>query len=228
MGKIFGGSKSKSQQTSSSSNQGYGAISTAFNPLLGQSQVASDKYNAFLNGDRTGFDNYLKNSGYDFERERGEGGIQTALNSGGLRNSGSALKRLLTFNSGLNNTYSDKYMNSLMGQFGQGTSAASAITGAGNISASQGTSTSKAYRGIGEVAGAVASAVASSDIRLKKNIRTIGKLDNGLNVYRYNYVNGAGPYIGVMAHEVKAIQPEALGPVIDGYMTVDYSQIVGL
>lgn len=64
------------------------------------------------------------------------------------------------------------------------------------------------------------SALMACDIRLKENIERIGETPAGLLLYKFDYINGARGVIGPMAHEVAEMQPEALGPVIDGYMTV--------
>jgi hypothetical protein len=74
---------------------------------------------------------------------------------------------------------------------------------------------------------------AASDIRTKENIKQVGKLTNGLNVYQYEYklefkdspYAGHGVYIGVMAHEVEKIIPEAVFTTEYGYKAVDYSLI---
>ena len=60
-----------------------------------------------------------------------------------------------------------------------------------------------------------------SDRRLKTNIVKIGQLDNGLNVYEYDYVWGEHA-IGVMAQEVLSIKPEAVF-MIGNFYGVDYS-----
>ena len=80
--------------------------------------------------------------------------------------------------------------------------------------------------GAGQIA-----ASAFSDRRLKTDIAWIDNLPNGLGVYRYRYHwDGADEpeRIGVMADEVERIMPEALGPVVNGYATVDYSKLGGL
>jgi hypothetical protein len=64
-----------------------------------------------------------------------------------------------------------------------------------------------------------------SDIRLKKNILRIGKLLNGLNLYRYRYLWSDVFYVGVMAQEVEQIIPEAVVYGSDGYMMVNYDKI---
>jgi hypothetical protein len=70
-----------------------------------------------------------------------------------------------------------------------------------------------------------------SDRRLKRDIGLIERRPSGLGIYRYRYVWDAPdvPHqIGVMADEVAAIRPEALGPVFGGYSTVNYSMLGGL
>jgi hypothetical protein len=70
-----------------------------------------------------------------------------------------------------------------------------------------------------------------SDAIIKENIRQVGVLDNGLNVYEYEYKApykdtwGHGQQIGVMAHEVEQIIPEAVSVHPDGYKMVNYSMI---
>ena len=59
------------------------------------------------------------------------------------------------------------------------------------------------------------------DIRLKENIERVGATPGGVPLYRFDYIDGAKGVVGPMAHEVAAMQPEALGPVIEGYMTVN-------
>jgi len=77
------------------------------------------------------------------------------------------------------------------------------------------------------VAGGVttASAPQYSDVRAKRDIRRIGALDDGLGVYSYRYLWDDEPQVGVMAQEVAALRPWALGPIQDGYMTVDYGAL---
>lgn len=76
-------------------------------------------------------------------------------------------------------------------------------------------------------AGSAASAAAASDRRVKENIERVGELPDGLGVYRWNYV-WDGPetrHEGVMADEVAALRPWALGPEIAGYATVVYGAL---
>ena len=67
--------------------------------------------------------------------------------------------------------------------------------------------------------------LAFSDERLKTDISRVGTLDNGLPVYLYKYRHGGPMHIGVMAHEVEALHPEAVQEV-DGFKAVDYTVAV--
>ena len=72
---------------------------------------------------------------------------------------------------------------------------------------------------------ALAKAGVFSDERLKTDVTRVGETDAGAILYSYKYVWGGPTQIGVLAQEIAETQPDALGPVIDGYMTVDYSRI---
>ncbi|TDR95677.1 tail fiber domain-containing protein [Enterovirga rhinocerotis] len=63
-----------------------------------------------------------------------------------------------------------------------------------------------------------------SDRRLKRNIRHIGTLPNGLPVYGYEI--GGRYEIGLMADEVRELRPEAVTRMPNGYDMVDYSKAV--
>lgn len=61
-----------------------------------------------------------------------------------------------------------------------------------------------------------------SDERLKENIKPVGKLDNGLTVYEFNYKGDNTPQIGLIAQEVQKVKPEAVTKTEDGYLAVNY------
>ena len=70
------------------------------------------------------------------------------------------------------------------------------------------------------------SAVAPSDIRLKRDIVLLGRLDNGLGLYRYRYRWSDAVYVGVMPQEVALLRPDAVvrGP-FDPYLRINYAQL---
>ena len=77
----------------------------------------------------------------------------------------------------------------------------------------------------------------SSDERLKEDITKIGKLESGLNLYRWSWNDKAKAMginaetnmtVGVIAQEALEVIPEAVMKFDDGYYRVDYSKVLGL
>jgi hypothetical protein len=70
-----------------------------------------------------------------------------------------------------------------------------------------------------------------SDIRMKENIKSVGALPNGLNIYEFDYkpefkdIAGHGKHIGVMAQEVEKVIPYAVIQADNGYKMVNYSML---
>ena len=73
----------------------------------------------------------------------------------------------------------------------------------------------------GQIAGAAMSAYQLSDIRLKKNIKLVGKSPKGIKIYNFKYKGDDKTYQGVMAHQV----PQASTPNQFGYLMVDYNKL---
>lgn len=67
--------------------------------------------------------------------------------------------------------------------------------------------------------------VETSDRRLKRDIVAVGRLDNGIALYRYRYLWSNQEYVGVMAQEVAPIMPDAVLKGLDGYFRVDYCRL---
>jgi hypothetical protein len=84
--------------------------------------------------------------------------------------------------------------------------------------------------GLGLLApGAAASTTAGmgavvSDRRMKTDIKKVGRLDDGLAVYKYRYKAGGPQHIGVMAQEVQKVKPEAVRNY-GGTLAVDYGKL---
>jgi len=74
--------------------------------------------------------------------------------------------------------------------------------------------------------GKVGSAFLVSDERLKENLQKVGKLNNGLDVYLFNYKHDKTPRIGLIAQEVQAINPEAVIEDENGYLHIRYDLAV--
>lgn len=64
-----------------------------------------------------------------------------------------------------------------------------------------------------------------SDIRVKRDIVQLARLEDGIGVYRYKYIWSDTLYVGVMAQEVAEIVPHAVTRGADGYLRVDYRQL---
>lgn len=67
-----------------------------------------------------------------------------------------------------------------------------------------------------------------SDKRLKKNIKRIGKTNDGQNLYSYKYKGSDEPQIGLMAQEVEKKRPDAVKTMPSGYKAVNYDKALGL
>lgn len=75
--------------------------------------------------------------------------------------------------------------------------------------------------GSGAAQGATMAAM-MSDIRVKENLEKLDTID-GINIYRFDYINGAKNQVGVIAQEMQEKCPEC---VIDGdILKVDYSKL---
>lgn len=78
---------------------------------------------------------------------------------------------------------------------------------------------------------AITAAAMSSDVRLKKNIRWLGRTLSGLNIYKWEWRDwaeklvGTSPTIGMLAQEVMKIIPDAVSIGTNGYLQVNYSKV---
>ena len=73
----------------------------------------------------------------------------------------------------------------------------------------------------GQVAGAGLAAYQLSDIRLKEDIKLVGKSPKGIKIYNFKYKGDDKTYQGVMAHQV----PQASIANEFGYLMVDYNKL---
>lgn len=110
-----------------------------------------------------------------------------------------------------------KYAGLVQGQYGGTTTQpyfqnhASGALGGAASGAMMGSSFGPWGTVIGGVVGGAAGAM--SDRRTKTDIHKVGELSNGLNVYSYRYKMGGPHQIGVMADEVKKVNPSAVSNV---------------
>jgi hypothetical protein len=65
-----------------------------------------------------------------------------------------------------------------------------------------------------------------SDIRLKQDIVPLGRLADGIGIYRFRYKGDDHTlYVGVMAQEVQNVVPGAVSRDRDGFLRVDYDRL---
>lgn len=225
--------KKPKPQIQESGNKAWDVISQNFTPGLSYFNKGGDALAAMLGvgGDgaaqSAALDNFSKSAGMDFVVESGNRMINSNQAAKGLLKSGSTLKRLQEYGQGMGKTYLNDYMNKLLGLSGLGLSAGGLLANAGQWS--KGTGPTQAGMGkqmLTAAAAAAAQAAAASDERLKENIVVVGQLPDGLNVIEFNYKKDAplelpeGRFRGVLAQQVAKIRPQALGPSIEGYLTV--------
>ena len=81
-------------------------------------------------------------------------------------------------------------------------------------------------------AGQIAGIFSKSDFRLKDNVRKIGETDGGANVFAWDWNDeakalgvDAQPEFGVIAQDLIQTHPEAVIPMEDGYLAVDYRKV---
>lgn len=72
----------------------------------------------------------------------------------------------------------------------------------------------------------VGSTLLASDRRLKKDLKPIAKMKNGLTVYLFKYIGEKIERVGLMAQEVAKLRPEAIVHMDNGFMAVDYAKAV--
>ena len=78
-----------------------------------------------------------------------------------------------------------------------------------------------ASSGIGTAVGSFFSGFKFSDVRLKEDVRLVGKSPSGINIYSFKYKQLDGTFEGVMAQEV----PWAREMTDTGFYMVDYSKV---
>lgn len=106
-------------------------------PSVDRGNAAGDLESAFLGigGDpaasKAALDTYLNSTGYDFTKSQGVAAIDQNKATAGLLNSGSTLKALDTYGTGLANSFGQQYVSNLDSISKQGTGAAASLAGTG-------------------------------------------------------------------------------------------------
>jgi hypothetical protein len=81
--------------------------------------------------------------------------------------------------------------------------------------------------GLGSLAGSLGSAAITkfSDIRLKTDIKPVGRTRRGIPLYSFRYIWNDEPQVGCMAQEVQKLIPAAVHKMPSGFLAVDYSMV---
>jgi hypothetical protein len=133
LGALFGGSKSKSE----SGNSAFGTLNSALAPNLATSNNVFNDLAGQLSG---GFDAFKKNAGFDFLLNKGMRDRVGGAASRGLMNSGSTLKSLAEYETGLGNTMYNNYLDKMGSVVNMGNQQAGILAGAGQWSKGSGSS----------------------------------------------------------------------------------------
>lgn len=184
----------------------------------------------------TGYNSYLQQAGYAPAMRQLAQGVTGQGAASGILNSGSTAKALQTRGTELNQQFFNNYLQHLSGLSGLGLQGGNLIGQAGQGQIIQKPSTlgsiASAVGGIGSIFAAPATfgagtigAKVFSDRRLKHRIRKVGEFADGLGIYFFSYLGSKQRIKGVMADEVAALRPWALGPKIAGYATVNYGAL---
>ena len=89
--------------------------------------------------------------------------------------------------------------------------------------ANQADATSRFNAVVGAIGEAAPDQITISDIRAKENIEKLDEV-NGINIYKFDYINGEKDQVGVIAQEMQEKCPECV--VTKGeYLAVDYSKL---
>lgn len=219
----------KKPEVSESGNSNNDYIKSTFGPMAGYGAQGMGQYASILGLGGEGaqddaLGNWWDSSGGDFMLNQGMDQIMGNRAAGGLLRSGGTGMALEDYRSGLASSKLGEYMGLLSNMNQQALGAGGLIANTGQYSKGTGAHTSGG--GLGKAIGMAAN-IASlfSDRRLKRDIRRVGELHDGLGVYRYRYLWEDGERVGVMADEVEALRPWALGPEIEGYRTVNYHML---
>lgn len=213
---IFGGGSNKATK------QGIAALQ----PYSQAGAQDLNAYNAMLtSSDPAAWNNWLNSSDYQFTTKSGTDAINQDMAARGLLNSGATLKAVTQFGQNNAQQYRNNYMNQLLAPASIGANAAAGVASTAQAGATQ------QANGVGNALNfGLGIAGLFSDERLKTDIKKVGrtnKKSGDLPVYTYRYKDDPTNVVrmGVMAQEVAKKRPDALGPRVANFMTVNYGKL---
>jgi hypothetical protein len=132
-----GVAQNAANQNNALQSQIYQTNSANAQPYIQSGDTAETALDGFLGlgGDpaasRAALNDYLNSTGYQFNLQQGLDGVQQSKAAAGLLGSGSTLKALDAYGTGLADTYGQQYESNLAGVASTGENAVNALTGAG-------------------------------------------------------------------------------------------------
>lgn len=218
--------------TSTSENQFAGFVKDKFGTQIDQGQQGSNILTSLLTGQgdtagaNSAWSRFKDQAGFAPALAQMTKGITGQGAAAGILNSGMTGRRYVSEGARLNQGMYGNFLQQLQGLVGMGQNAGQIISGAGskseNTAGSQSTG-SKILSGVGGLLGIF------SDPACKRDIEKLTEFSDGLGVYRFRYLDDEELRIGVMAcggpDSVEAIRPWALGPVVGGFQTVNYTAL---
>lgn len=213
---------------SESYNSNNDLIKSTYGGMMGAGTGATNILQALLTGQgdtggATGaYNNYLQQAGFAPAMRELSRGVTGQGAASGILNSGTTAKALQTRGAELNQGFFNNYLQQLTGLSGLGLQAGGLVANTGQRSTNTGASPST----LGSIASGIGG-IASifSDRRLKTAIRKVGEFADGLGIYTFRYHGSKQRVRGVMADEVAALRPWALGPKTAGFDTVNYGAL---
>lgn len=212
---------------SRSYNANEALLTKTYSPMMQQGIGANNFLSSLLTGQgdvdaaNTGWQGYQKNAGFENILQRLTRGITGGNAAMGMLRSGPTQTRLLQEGTELNQGMFGNYLQQLLGLSNQGLQSGGLVANAGQRQIGGQPSTAGS---IASTIGGIAS-IFKSDRRLKTDIEKLDEFSDGLGIYTYRYKDGDERMIGVMADEVEHLRPWALGPVVDGFATVNYDAL---
>jgi hypothetical protein len=74
--------------------------------------------------------------------------------------------------------------------------------------------------------GSAAQLFAFSDVRLKENIKPVGRLNDGTRLFSWNWKDDGAPGMGVIAQDVESRDPDLVATHQSGNKMVDYANLL--
>lgn len=193
-----------------------------------------------------GYD-HTTSPGYQFRLKEGLRGVEGSAAARGILQSGGTLKGIDRYAEGMaaadfgdafNRTAAvaagGQQVATTLGQLGanKASGIADLFTQSGNAKASGYVGSANAWiNGINNFSNRNSQPGTFSERMLKTDIVATGGAIGGVPEYAFNYRQDAdvalpqGRFIGVMADDVARLRPEAMGPIVQGYRTVNYGEL---